>query len=75
MREIFLSGLRNLEFQKFTLWSQHLILHTRESLIPDFCQPLGFDDVIVDGVQRYPLSNHLGWLSTGAPGVHKSRWL
>lgn len=71
-RDFLLSGLRNLEFQKFTLWSQHLILHTRESLIR-FLSTSGFDDVIVDGVQRYPLSNHLGWLSNGAPGGHKSQ--
>lgn len=71
-RDFLLSGLKNLEFQKFTLWSQHLILHTRESLIR-FLSSAGFDEIRVDGVQRYPLSNHLGWLSNGEPGGHKSQ--
>ncbi len=25
-----------------------------------------------EGVQRYPLSNHLNWLDNGKPGGHKS---
>ena len=33
---------------------------------------VGFDAPIIHGVQRYPLSNHLYWLSNGKPGGHKS---
>lgn len=57
-------------FKNFTLWSQHLILHTRESLnkLLNFC---GYENVIIKGYQRYPLSNHINWLINGKPGGHK----
>ena len=59
------------EFKQFTLWSQHLILHTRESLrrILEFA---GFQNIQIEGVQRYPLSNHLNWFINQKPGGHKS---
>ena len=69
--DFLLSTLNNDEFKQFTLWSQHLVLHTRESL----CRMLthaGFEDIQVEGVQRYPLSNHLNWLVNGRAGGHKS---
>lgn len=59
------------DFKNFTLWSQHLILHTRGSLAA-LLGHCGYDRIIVEGVQRYPLSNHLCWLSQGKPGGHKS---
>lgn len=59
------------EFMRFTLWSQHLILHTRESLYR-MLQHVGLKNIRIEGVQRYPLSNHLHWLGTGKPGGHKS---
>lgn len=58
-------------FIDFTLWSQHLILHTAESLRA-FVQDAGFTDISVAGVQRYPLSNHLHWQNAGKPGGHKT---
>jgi 2-polyprenyl-3-methyl-5-hydroxy-6-metoxy-1,4-benzoquinol methylase len=58
-------------FIDFTLWSQHLVLHTRESL-RTFLLKAGFSNVLIEGVQRYPLSNHLTWLSESNPGGHKS---
>ena len=33
---------------------------------------VGFEDIQVEGVQRYPLSNHLYWLANGNAGGHKS---
>lgn len=59
-------------FKQFTLWSQHLILHTRESLFKtlDFA---GFEEIQIQGIQRYPISNHLNWLASGKPGGHKSQ--
>lgn len=66
--------IQNLELQPFidfTLWSQHLILHTRESLSA-FLQESGFKSITTEGVQRYGLSNHLNWLKNGKPGGHKS---
>ncbi|PJZ53392.1 class I SAM-dependent methyltransferase [Leptospira adleri] len=56
-------------FKKFTFWSEHLILHTRESLRL-FLKEAGFSKVEIIGVQRYPLANHLYWLKNGAPGGH-----
>lgn len=59
------------EFKQFTLWSQHLVLHTRDSL-RKMLECVGLTDVLIEGVQRYPLSNHLNWLANGKAGGHKS---
>ena len=69
--DFLLSSLSNDSFKQFTLWSKHLVLHTRESLhrMLDY---VGFKDVLIEGVQRYPLSNHLNWLANNKPGGHKS---
>lgn len=58
------------EFKAHTFWSEHLILHTRQSLTA-LCEACGFDVVSIKGVQRYPLANHLYWLSEGKPGGHE----
>jgi len=68
--DFLLSGLRNDAFRQFTLWSQHLVLHTRESL-KRLLEAAGFEHSVIEGVQRYPLSNHLGWLASQKPGGHK----
>lgn len=68
--DFLLSGLDCESFKQFTLWSQHLVLHTRESL-RRLMNAAGFEDLFIEGVQRYPLSNHLQWLSRGQPGGHK----
>ena len=69
--DILLNHLYSDAFKYFTLWSQHLILHTRTSLdkIISYC---GFQELKIQGVQRYPLSNHLFWLYKKKPGGHKS---
>ncbi len=69
--DILLSILNNDEFKQFTLWSQHLVLHTRESLYR-MLSHIGFEDIRIEGVQRYPLSNHFNWLANGKAGGHKS---
>lgn len=69
--DFLLSTLKNDDFKQFTLWSQHLILHTRESLFR-MLSYVGFEDIKIEGVQRFPLSNHLGWLANGKAGGHKS---
>ena len=56
-------------FKSCTFWSEHLILHTRQSL-QVFIEESGFKNVVVEGYQRYPLANHLYWLSKGKPGGH-----
>jgi 2-polyprenyl-3-methyl-5-hydroxy-6-metoxy-1,4-benzoquinol methylase len=63
--------LKSDPFKEFSLWSQHLILHSRISL-EKFLRVSGFNDFIIQGKQRYPISNHLNWLRNGKPGGHKS---
>jgi 2-polyprenyl-3-methyl-5-hydroxy-6-metoxy-1,4-benzoquinol methylase len=59
------------EFKEFTLWSQHLILHTKKSLT-NFLTYSGYKDIEIFGFQRYGIANHLGWLKNKKPGGHKS---
>ena len=58
-------------FKYFSLWSQHLILHSRVSLAK-FLRVSKYDDFIIQGKQRYSVANHLHWLRNGKPGGHKS---
>ena len=60
-------------FRKFTLWSQHLILYTQRSLKTLVEGRSAFVVERAEGVQRYPLANHFGWLLDGAPGGHERR--
>lgn len=71
-KDILLNDLLLEEFKSFTLWSQHLILHTKRSLrkMVSFC---GYNSIKVKGIQRYPLSNHLYWLKEKKPGGHKTK--
>lgn len=65
-----LFDLYNFEkFKAFSFWSEHLILHTEESLRKTL-EYAGFKNIQISYVQRYPLSNHLYWLSHGQPGGH-----
>jgi SAM-dependent methyltransferase len=70
-KDFLLSTMDCDQFKQFTLWSQHLILHTRESLRKTL-EFVGLKDIQIEGVQHYPLSNHLNWLANGMPGGHKS---
>jgi 2-polyprenyl-3-methyl-5-hydroxy-6-metoxy-1,4-benzoquinol methylase len=64
----FLISFANLEsFKKFTFLSEHLILHTRESL-RSFFSEAGFENIEIVGAQRHPLANHLYWLIHGERG-------
>ncbi len=66
----FLISFLNLEsFKAFTFWSEHLILHTRQSLRL-FLEHAGLKNISIMGYQRYPLANHLHWLSQEKPGGH-----
>lgn len=67
--DILLSHLALEAFKAFTFWSEHLILHTRESLRIMLARA-GFSEVLIEGYQRYPLANHLHWLAKGKPGGH-----
>ena len=61
----------NLEsYKNFTLWSEHLILHTKKSL-ETFAAHSGLLVQNIKGVQRYPISNHFNWLLNGQPSGHE----
>lgn len=57
------------DFQNFTYWSQHLYLFSMPTLLK-LIDLAGFKPIFIDHVQRYPISNHLYWLSQGLPGGH-----
>jgi 2-polyprenyl-3-methyl-5-hydroxy-6-metoxy-1,4-benzoquinol methylase len=57
-------------FQNFTYWSQHLFLFNPETL-QKLALQAGLKVVSIQCYQRYPLSNHLYWLSKGQPAGHR----
>jgi len=59
-------------FQRFTYWSNHLFLFNTDTL-KTLAEQAGLKTVTVYYFQRYPLSNHLYWLSKGQPGGHE-KW-
>ena len=69
-RDFLLSFLDSAPFRSFTLWSEHLLLHTRESL-RRYLEESGFREITIRGFQRYPLANHLHWLAQERPGGHQ----
>lgn len=69
-KDVLIDLLNLREFIQFTLWSQHLILHTRHSL-KVMLEYSGFKNIVVQSLQRYPLSNHLCWLKNKEYGGHK----
>lgn len=68
-RDALLTRFGSAAFRAFTVWSEHLVLHTAESL-STLLAATGFDAIEVTGHQRYPLANHLHWLATAQPGGH-----
>ena len=62
----------NQAFQNFTYWSQHLYLFTADTL-DRLSKEAGLRIVSIQQYQRYPLSNHLYWLSQSLPGGHE-KW-
>lgn len=56
-------------FQRFSYWSPHLFLYNAETL-RRLAKQAGLRIVSIQQYQRYPLSNHLHWLSHGKPGGH-----
>jgi len=57
-------------FSHFTYWSCHLNLFNEHTLRRVATQA-GLRVNVISQIQRYPLSNHLHWLSKGAPGGHR----
>jgi len=69
-RDLLLETFKLESFKNFTLWSEHLILHTRESL-ETFAIKSGLHLITLEGFQRYPVSNHFNWLLNDEPSGHK----
>lgn len=57
----------NEKFADFTYWSCHLYLYNNFTL-KKLIEQAGYKMKLVKQIQRYPLSNHLYWLSKGLPG-------
>jgi SAM-dependent methyltransferase len=68
--DFLIKNLKIKEFIDFTLWSQHLILHTRESL-EKFLSAAGYKNIKIYGVQRFSIANHLQWATNKIPGGHR----
>ena len=65
-----LTKYENFEFQNFTYWSHHPMLHSHKSL-QMLVERNGFTVLENLGTQRYDLNNHLYWLAKGLPGGHE----
>ena len=59
-------------FADFTYWMCHLYLYSSRTL-PMLVEKAGLRIQFMQQVQRYPLANHLHWLSCGKPGGHQ-KW-
>jgi len=70
-RDLLLETFNLKSFKDFTFWSEHLILHTEESLAT-FARESGLVVKEIKGFQRYPVSNHFNWLLNGEPSGHDS---
>lgn len=62
---------RSKAFSEFTYWSCHLYLFNTSTL-KNLMEKSGLKTYFIKHIQRYPLSNHLYWLSSGRPGGHKA---
>lgn len=68
--DVLLTLYGNDAFQRFTYWSQHLFLFNAET-IRSLAAQTNLRVVSIQQFQRYPLSNHLYWLSRNHPGGHQ----
>ena len=65
-----LSQYKSEAFADFTYWECHLYLFSN-STIRTVIEDAGLKLIAQKQIQRYPLSNHLYWLTNGKPGGHK----
>ena len=68
-KDLILENLNIPEFKNFIFWSEHLVLHTKESLIK-FLKYSGFKKIKIEFCQRYGITNHLNWYAEKKPGGH-----
>ena len=64
-----LSIYRCNSFANFTYWMCHLYLYSNQTL-KALIEKAGLKISFIQQIQRYPLSNHLYWLSNKKPGGH-----
>ncbi len=57
-------------FADFTYWSLHVVLYNSDTL-QKVMEQSGYSVVENTQIQRYPLTNHMYWLSKKKPGGHK----
>jgi 2-polyprenyl-3-methyl-5-hydroxy-6-metoxy-1,4-benzoquinol methylase len=69
--DVLLTLYENEPFQNFTYWSQHLFLFNSKTMTA-LVEQAGLKLNWISHIQRYPLSNHLYWLSKGEPAGHKN---
>jgi len=70
-RDFLIQSVELPEFRDFTFWSEHLVLHTRDTLAA-LLAAAGFGDTRVWYEQRYGFTNHLNWFLNRKPGGHES---
>jgi 2-polyprenyl-3-methyl-5-hydroxy-6-metoxy-1,4-benzoquinol methylase len=71
INDALLTIYNNKPFQDFNYWSNHLFMFNAKTL-QALVKKAGFQVNWIEHIQRYPLSNHLFWLSHGKPGGHKT---
>ena len=57
------------EFKNFSLWSEHLVLHTEKS-VEKILKYSGYKVINTKYIQRYNFINHLGWFLREKPQGH-----
>ena len=57
------------EFKNFSLWSEHLVLHTEKS-VEKILKHSGYKVINTKYIQRYNFINHLGWFLREKPQGH-----
>jgi len=67
--DVLLTLYNNKVFSEFTYWSAHLYLYNATTL-NFLAKKAGLKTIAIKQEQRYPLSNHLYWLSQAKPGGH-----
>jgi len=65
-----LSTFKNDSFADFTYWMCHLYLYSNQTL-KALIEKAGLKVKFIQQIQRYPLANHLYWLSHNKPGGHQ----
>tara|TARA_B100000787_G_scaffold167569_1_gene154596 strand:+ start:46 stop:993 length:948 start_codon:yes stop_codon:yes gene_type:complete len=68
-KDFLLEKLDLSEYKNFIFWSEHLVLHTKYSLI-SFLKKAGFKKIKISFSQRYGFTNHLNWFLHKKPGGH-----